>query len=182
MEGTLLSAITALANIVLISVYTAALLDRGKRPYMGGIGGQGGENPPDVQKTAPPPPKPTTYLLLFPPLTGWPPEAAGKKIIFLFKIAKILPPFGGCKKIFWFCLLFSPSERRNLFPPPGRPKTTPHPPDQGRDQGQGSRGAARPKALSPLPTALIVNRGFPPPKSETVLPKQTRSRSERANR
>ena len=29
------------------------------------------------------PPRPTTYLLLFPPPTGWPPEAAEKKTIFV---------------------------------------------------------------------------------------------------
>ncbi len=59
-------------------------------------GGRGREYPPTHPPGRPKkcsPHRPTTYLLLFPPLTGWPPEAAGKKTNFL--IAKILPPFGG---------------------------------------------------------------------------------------
>ena len=58
-----------------------------KGPCPPSIGGQGGEyprtHPPRTSKKVLPPPRPTTYLLLFPPLTGWPPEAVEKLTIFV---------------------------------------------------------------------------------------------------
>ena len=86
---------------------------------------RGGGYPPDVQKSAPP--RPTTYLLLFPSLTGWRPEAAKKNSIFVQNCQnfaffwRLSRKFSG---FVFYSLPFPPLERRNLFPPPGGPKTT----------------------------------------------------------
>ncbi len=59
------------------------------------------------------PPRPTTYLLLFSPLTGWPP-----KKFFFVKNSKILAAFGGCKVIFSFFKFYSPPLKVVTCPSP----------------------------------------------------------------
>ncbi len=95
-------------------------------------GGMGGEYPlPDVQKTAPPQ---ANNLFTTVPPSNWLAAGGCRKLnTFLFKIAKILPPFGGYQQNFQVLSFIPPpppcppSERRNLSPSPGGPKTTPHP-------------------------------------------------------
>ncbi len=71
--------------------------------------------PPDVQKSAPP--KPTTYLLLFPPLSGWQPEATEKMTIFV----------QNCQKFCLFRRVFPPQKGKTCPPPGGKKTTLPRP-------------------------------------------------------